>query len=731
MQPPQRVRAQAAQPAGEREAGRRDGPVHRRPLHRRTDRGNPGRRSQRGDERALRPAVDVVPGGTADDVRQRRAHRVQVRGDPPQRGPVRGDGAGQHVAQPVEARSGGRRHGQHRHVRQAVVGQQPPDVGHGVRDVRGAEPVDLVEHYDHDVAVAGEWAQVPVVDRGVGVLLRVEHPDEHVDQRDEPVDLQPVRHLRRVVVRQVEQHEPAQVVLRFEGVPAGDLEPVQQRARACGIPHRRVRHAGRRPAHARQRHLRPGQRVEQRRLAAAGRSGEGDDGVRPRQPHALTGAPRQLPGGGEQRVVEPALAELDDAVQGAQPARRPPPRRRRCARHADRAERHRASSTAAGRPLQRLGVAGVGGVRGEQVGEPRLLGGEQGVRPARAGRRGPRRPAAGRPGRRTAPRAPSGTAAVVPPATPTSAPVGMNAVLANTAIMTIRPVAFTPYAAIAGVRPARRRPPGGPGPAPRPASRAPCARWRRAGWATSGPAAPRWPAAGPCPRRWSATTLAARSAARSAAASTSSATPDSSAAVELGARLGPAGDRRGEPVPQPAHPVLQRAQQLPGADELLPAGQDLPAQQRAVAHAVVDLGDRARVGGVGRRPAAGPRRRPAPGPGRRGRRCAAGGCPAPRPACDVRPRPGGRRRAARSENQPRSGATTGSGSRPSCKVVSGTTNSGAPASRVRRASPAGARRRRPRRPAAPGRAASPARCRAPGRSAGRPTARRRRSGRRW
>ena len=68
---------------------------------------------------------------------------------------------------------------------------------------------------------------------------------------------------------------------------------------------------------------------------------------------------------------------------------------------------------------------------------------------------------------------------------------------------------------------------------------------------------------------------------------------------QLGARPGPAADRRGEPVPEPAHPVLQGAQQLPGADELLPARQDLPAQQRAVAHALVDLGDRAHVRGVG------------------------------------------------------------------------------------------------------------------------------------
>ena len=129
--------------------------------------------------------------------------------------------------------------------------QQTADVGHGVRDVRRGQPVDLVEHHDHHLAVPGERPQVAVVDRRVGVLLRVEHPHQHVDEGDEPVDLQPVRHLRRVVVGQVEQHEPAQVVLRFQGVPAGDLEPVEQGARAVGVPDHGVRDPGRRPPHAR------------------------------------------------------------------------------------------------------------------------------------------------------------------------------------------------------------------------------------------------------------------------------------------------------------------------------------------------------------------------------------------------------------------------------------------------------------------------------------------------
>ena len=52
----------------------------------------------------------------------------------------------------------------------------------------------------------------------------------------------------------------------------------------------------------------------------------------------------------------------------------------------------------------------------------------------------------------------------------------------------------------------------------------------------------------------------------------------------------PAGDRRGEPVAASGRPGTAARAELAGADELLPAGQHLAAQQRPVAHAVVDVG---------------------------------------------------------------------------------------------------------------------------------------------
>ena len=243
--------------------------------------------------------------------------------------------------------------------------------------------------------------------------------------------------------------------------------------------------------------------------------------------------------------------------------------------------------------------------------------------------------------------------------------------------MTIRPVAFTPYAAIRALvrrdAPSRRTR----------SSTAPCQSRtvrsmasRRS--ATSGPAARRWSAAGPCRPRSVRHEVAARSAARSAAASTSSATPDSSAAVSSVPGWGRPVIAAAEPVAQPPDPVLQRAQQLAGADELLPAGQDLAAQQRAVPHALVDVGDRALVGRVGVRPQ--PLRGVDLRPGLRGEPGGprAGGCRARRRGCGGRPRRGARRRGRGRRT------SRGAGRRPAraagrrAASTSGTTNSGAP-----------------------------------------------------
>ena len=102
----------------------------------------------------------------------------------------------------------------------------------------GRQPVDLVEHDDHHVPVPGQRPQVALVHRRVGVLLRVEHPDQQVDQLHQPVDLQPVRQPDGVVVGQVEQDQPGRVgvAAACRSVPAGDLQPVEQRTRRPSRP---------------------------------------------------------------------------------------------------------------------------------------------------------------------------------------------------------------------------------------------------------------------------------------------------------------------------------------------------------------------------------------------------------------------------------------------------------------------------------------------------------------
>ena len=72
--------------------------------------------------------------------------------------------------------------GDHRDPCQAVLVEQAAYVGdHRVAPVLG-HGVDVVEHDQHHVLVAGQRREVAVVDRRVGVLLRVQHPDQQVGE---------------------------------------------------------------------------------------------------------------------------------------------------------------------------------------------------------------------------------------------------------------------------------------------------------------------------------------------------------------------------------------------------------------------------------------------------------------------------------------------------------------------------------------------------------------------
>lgn len=58
--------------------------------------------------------------------------------------------------------------------------------------------------------MAGHRPQIALVEYGVGVLLRVDDPDDGVDQRQDAVHLFAVLHGGRVVVGQVDQDQSAQ-----------------------------------------------------------------------------------------------------------------------------------------------------------------------------------------------------------------------------------------------------------------------------------------------------------------------------------------------------------------------------------------------------------------------------------------------------------------------------------------------------------------------------------------
>ncbi len=186
------------------------------------------------------------------------------------------------------------------------------------------QPVHLVEDDEGDLGVSRHGPQIALMEDGVRVLLRVDDPDDRVDERQDPVDLFAVLHGRRIVVGQVHQDEPAQLCLSFralEGAPAqpsGDAEPVDERGRAVAPAARDGRRGGR-PAYAGFRNGHSGEHVEELGLAAAGRARDGDDGVLPGQPaprHRLVQYPACLC---ERPAVQPGPRQPHQLAQGVQP----------------------------------------------------------------------------------------------------------------------------------------------------------------------------------------------------------------------------------------------------------------------------------------------------------------------------------------------------------------------------------------------------------------------------
>ena len=172
---------------------------------------------------------------------------------------------------PIADRAGARSASRSRRMRPSVV---------------GTEPVGLVD--DHDLASEPRQPrpQEVVMERGVVVLLRVGHPRDRVDARQDRLDPGPVFGRDRVHVRQVEDRDRPEV----GGAVLADLvdaEPLEQRVERGPLGGRDPghRHAGGRPSDGRRADGLAGQGVEQARLADAGAADESQDVGVAREPH--------------------------------------------------------------------------------------------------------------------------------------------------------------------------------------------------------------------------------------------------------------------------------------------------------------------------------------------------------------------------------------------------------------------------------------------------------------
>ena len=142
--------------------------------------------------------------------------------------------------------------------------------------------------------------------RGVGILLRIDHPDQHVNLLHQPIDLPAVTLIGRIVVGQVHQHQPTQDrIVALHQVAPGDVQPIKQLVGQFLAPvggHGPVGGGTFKP-----RLGQPGTRqgVEQAGLARTGCPGQGDDGVVAGERQTTINPVHHLLGTGHEPIVQP------------------------------------------------------------------------------------------------------------------------------------------------------------------------------------------------------------------------------------------------------------------------------------------------------------------------------------------------------------------------------------------------------------------------------------------
>ena len=200
--------------------------------------------------------------------------------------------------------------------------------------VRGKQ-VHLVEDDHRDGRVSRQRPQIALMEDGIGVLLRVEDPDEQVDHLHQPVHLSAMRLLGRVVVWQVQQHQAVErvVLARVENallgnsVPQRNAQPFEQWCDALCAPDARQWLASSGPPNPYACQLDARDRVEDRRLAAAGGAGERNNGVVRGQTAALTRPLDDRAHPLQQVGWQSTLAVLDGSRQRVEAFRKPGPGR--------------------------------------------------------------------------------------------------------------------------------------------------------------------------------------------------------------------------------------------------------------------------------------------------------------------------------------------------------------------------------------------------------------------
>ena len=151
--------------------------------------------------------------------------------------PATGDGAENPIGEALQPLATSIGRGQDDGVGQPVLGDKPAQMGKALLRVGHGKPVDLVEHDDGDVVVAGEPAEVLLVDEGVGVFLRVENPHHQVDPFHEVIDVGAVGSRGGVVIGKVDEDQVGQHVGAVgDDMPAGHSQPFEQGDRLRRLP---------------------------------------------------------------------------------------------------------------------------------------------------------------------------------------------------------------------------------------------------------------------------------------------------------------------------------------------------------------------------------------------------------------------------------------------------------------------------------------------------------------